>query len=116
METQPVEVFSLAEYLAEEMQERGWKTEDAAVRMQTSRGVAMDLFWLDIVMCVPEEQIKLDDEFFTGLGRAFGVSAEMFNTIHQKWNDNPTARSTFNVPDDLFGPASRRAMIRVVKS
>lgn len=109
------EVFCLAEYLADEMQARGWKTEDVAVRMRTASGSALDLFMLDIIMCVPDEKLIIPEDVFDGLARAFDVNAEFLRNLHRTWLAHPDKRSPFEVPDDLFGPTSRRAMIRVVR-
>lgn len=114
MERKPAEVFHLAEYLYDEMVARGWKTENAAVRMGTSRGAAMDLFCLDLLMAVHDENLIIDDEMFEGLGRAFDVSAQYFRNLHAGWLAHPDRRSPFDVPDEIFGPTSRRAMIRPV--
>jgi plasmid maintenance system antidote protein VapI len=111
----PAEVFCIQLYLADEMAERGWKTEDVAARMKTSRGAAMDLLCIDIIMCIPDEKLRIEDDFFDGLGRAFDVSPEMFKNMHATWLAHPTKRVPFDVPDDLFGPASRRAMMRIVR-
>lgn len=112
--SEPAEVFCMQEYLAEEMQTRGWKTEDVAVRMGTHRGAAMDLFLFDIIMCVPDEKLIIDDEMFTAFGRAFGVDPQFLKNLHAVWLAHPGKRAPFNVPDSLFGPTSRRAMMRVV--
>lgn len=109
------EVFSLSEYISDELIARGWKTEDAAVRMKTDRGAALDLFVLDVIMCVPDEKLIIDDDVFEGLGRAFDVSADFFRNLHRVWTENPDKRSPFDVPDHIFGPTSRRSMIRAVK-
>ena len=111
----PAEVFCLAEHLYDEMVARGWKTEDAAVRMQTKRGAALDLFFLDIIMCVPDEKLIIDDDVFEGLGRAFGMPPQFFKNLHADWSKYPDRRSKFEVPDEIFGPTSRRAMIHPVR-
>lgn len=115
MAFEPDEVFSLAEYIAEELRARGWRTEDAAARMQTSNGAAVDLFCLDLLMSVQDDAIAIDDDFYSGLGRAFDVNPHFLRNLQQTWVDNPSKRSAFDVPDEIFGPTSRRALIRVVK-
>lgn len=110
----PAEVFCLAEFLCDEMQERGWKTEDVAVRMKTPSGAAMDLFCLDLVMAVQDDGLILDDELFSGIARAFDVSPEFFRNLHETWKRYPDRRSPFKCPEEIFGPISRRAMIRSV--
>ena len=39
---EPVEVFPLAEYLVDEMRERGWRTSDVALRMPGEYGAAFE--------------------------------------------------------------------------
>ena len=112
---EPAEVFSLAEYLSDELIARGWKTEDAAVRMRTKHGAAHDLFFLDIVICVPDEKLMIDDDGFAGLARAFGVNAQFLKNLHDLWMRYPDRRSPFEVPDSLFGPVSRRSIIHPVR-
>ena len=110
----PAEVFCLAEHLYDEMKARGWTTESVAVRMGTRNGAAMDLFCLDLVMAVQDDGLIIDAEMFEGLARAFGVSAEFFRSLHEAWLSHPDRRSAFECPEDIFGPASRRGLIRVV--
>ena len=112
----PAEVFCLSSYLCEEIQARGWTTEDVAVRMQTPAGARMDLFRIDIIMCVPDEQLIITDDIFAGLARAFDVSEQMLRNIHAIWLKYPDRRYQFDVPDEIFGPTSRRAVMRVVKN
>lgn len=111
----PADVFCLAEHLCEEMQARGWRTEDVAARMGTPSGAAMDLFCLDLVMAVQDDGLIIDEEFFGGLARAFDVSAEFFRNLHEGWKRHPDRRSPFKCPEEIFGPISRRAMIRAVQ-
>ena len=110
----PAEVFCLAEFLCEEMQARGWKTEDVAARMGTPSGFAMDLLCLDLTMAVQSDGLIIDDEFFAGLGSAIDVSVEFFRNLHQVWLTHPDRRSPFDCPEDIFGATSHRAMIRAV--
>lgn len=115
-DNEPAEVFSLAEHLYDEMVARGWKTEDAAIRMGSAKGAARDLLYLDILMCVPDEKLLIGDDAFDDLGRAFDMSSEYFKALHAQWLKYPERRSRFEVPDEIFGPTSRRAMIRPVST
>lgn len=114
MERTPAQVFCLAEYLYEEMVARGWNTDQVAIRMQTPAGAAMDLFCLDILLAVQDDGLIIDDEMFQGLGRAFEIDVQYLRNLHQVWLERPDSRSPFEVPDEIFGPTSRRAMLRVV--
>ena len=113
--SKPAEVFCLQEYLADELQARGWTTEDAAVRMQTDRGASMDVLLLDVIMCVHDEKLIITDDMFAALGRAFDVDPQFLKNIREMWLAHPDKRTPFEVPDSLFGATSRRALIRVVK-
>jgi hypothetical protein len=110
----PAEVTCLAAYLYEEIRERGWQTEQVAARMKTKNGAAMDLFCLDLIMAVQDDGLIIDDEMFDGLARAFDVSADLFRNLHATWKQYPDRRIPFECPEDVFGPTSRRAMIRSV--
>ena len=112
--TKPAQVFSLAEILSDELQARGWKSEDAAVRMRTSHGAAKDLFFLDLILCIQDDGLLIDDETFDGLARAFDVDHQFFRNIHADWLQWPDRRSPFEPPESIFGPTSRRqAMIPI---
>jgi hypothetical protein len=103
----PAQVFSLSEYLCEEILARDWTTDDVAVRM--GGDPAIDLFVVDTIISVPEEQLIINDDTFKGLARAFGVSEEFFRNIHAEWNRWPDRRSPFNAPDAVFSEISKGA-------
>jgi len=111
----PAEVFSLAEYLAEEMEARGWKTDDVAIGMKTSRGPVRDTLIVDVILAVSGQRpMTIDDETFAGLARAFGVSEEMFRNLDRAWREHPDRQSKFECPDALFSPMSKRAVMHIV--
>lgn len=109
------EVTCLAEYLVDEMRARGWRSDDVARRMKTPNGAAMDLFCLDLLLAVQNDALIIDDAMFVGLGHTFDVSADLFRNLHLAWVTNKAERVPFECPDEIFGPTSRRAMIRAVK-
>jgi hypothetical protein len=104
----------LAEYVVDEMTARGWKTDDVAVRMKTPHGAAMDLFCLDLLLAVQDDKLLIDKQMFDGLSRAFGISASMLSNLHDLWLASPN-RLPFDCPESVFGPSSRRSMMRVVR-
>lgn len=113
---EPAQVFSLAEYLCEEMEARGWTSDDAAIRMGgTPDDIAKKLLRLDIVLCVQKDNMVLTDDFFEDLARAFDVSPQLFKNLDATWRKWPDRRSPFEAPDSIFGPISRRSMMRVVQ-
>jgi hypothetical protein len=109
----PAEVFPLAEFIADELIARGWKTEDAAIRMggTTDLEIAKDLLALDLLMCAHSDNLLVGDRMFAGLAKAFDVSEECFRNLDRTWRDNPSRRSEWTCPENLFGPISRRSLI-----
>jgi len=96
----PAEVFRLAEYLVDEMRERGWKTGDAARRM--GRDYATDLFCLELLLAVDDETLIIDDDTFSGMARAFDVSETMLRNLHASWHQWPDRRAKFVPPENIF--------------
>lgn len=107
METKrvPAEVFSLAEYLCDEMQERGWTTIDVALRMgvEGNRNFGIDKLTMDFLLAVQKEKIIIGDDLFQGLALAFGVSEKLFRGLHSYWLENPDRRVEFECPEAIFG-------------
>ena len=102
----PAEVFPLAEFLVEEMQERGWKASDVALRMGNPRGYGMDALCFELVLANDDDKCIIDDDTFAGMARAFGVSEAMFRNLDAIWRSNPERRAKFEAPDDLFDAGS----------
>lgn len=96
----PAEVFSLAEYVFDEMRERGWKTGDVALRM--GRDYATDLFCVELLLAVDDDTLVVDDGTFEGMARAFGVSASLLRNLRNTWLRWPDRRALFEAPDDVF--------------
>lgn len=72
------ERFHPSEYLADELQARGWTTRDCAQRM--GGDPAVDELALDLLMtCDP--RLRIDEKTATGLARAFGTSAETWRKL-----------------------------------
>jgi hypothetical protein len=111
----PAEVFCLAELLCDEMQARGWTTEDVAMAAGgTADEFAKNLLAIDLIMCVHKDKLLIGDRLFGVLARAFDVNEDFFRNIDKAWRDNPDRRSPFEPPDSIFGPISRRALIHAV--
>lgn len=96
----PVQVFSLAEHLADEMQARGWTCVDVARRMPGDYAVNVGI--INFTLAITEEKITLCDETAEALAAAFDVSAESLKTIHQMWDQWPDRRSPFECPEHLL--------------
>lgn len=101
-ERAPAEVFCLAEYLAEEMLERGWTAADVAARMGTGESVAHDTLVVDLLLAVQRDGLLIGEDTFSGLARAFGVSEQLFRNIDAVWRKWPDRRSPFKCPEELL--------------
>lgn len=114
---EPAEVFPLASYLWEEMQARGWTTDDVAKRMGDAdeKGLTVNLGTLAILMSVQKDNCLLDDLTVSKLAHAFDVSAELFRNLDTTWRKWPDRRAPFECPDDAYGPLTVSAM-RLVPS
>lgn len=111
----PAEVWPLAFFLYEEFKERGWRTEDAVVRFggQSDVECSVNLCALDLCMVVHRDKLLIGDKLFAGLARALDVSVEYLENLDAAWRNNPSARVEWECPDDIFGPISRRSLIRL---
>lgn len=98
----PAEVFHLAEYLSDEMIERGWTSQDVAMRMANGREYGINMFCLELVLAVDDDDLRIDDETFAGLAAAFDVSEALFRNLDANWRRWPDRRSKFEVPESLF--------------
>ena len=108
----PAEVFCLVELLVDEMDERGWTTEDIAVRMGTSRGLEKDLLIIDLIFAVSpvKDGLIIDEETFDGLARAFDVDPDFFRNLDKAWRQHPDRRRQFTAPERIFSELSRNAI------
>lgn len=85
-----VEVFSLAQFVAEEMDARDWTSMDVAARMPGDFGV--NALMVDVLLAVqgqPHEKVKVDEAFCTPLEDAFGVSRGFFLRLNSGWDKYP---------------------------
>jgi hypothetical protein len=98
----PAEVFPLAEYLSDEMIERGWTSADVAMRMANGREYGINILCVELLLAIDDEDLKIDDETFSGLAAAFGVSEAMFRSLDANWRRWPDRRSRFEAPEHLF--------------
>ena len=92
------------------MIERGWTIEDVVRHMQTGRDPAIDLCCLYHLMY---DNLLIDPITFDGLTLAFGVDPAFFRNMDAAWRRAPKeAREPFDPPEQIFGPISRRALMR----
>lgn len=113
----PAEVFCLAELLSDEMEARGWTTEDIALRMGgTVEDFAKNLLSIDLLMCVQKDKLLVGDRMFDALTAVFDVDPDYFRNLDAVWRKAPPERrSPFKPPDSIFGPISRRSAFTVVR-
>lgn len=112
----PAEVFPLAEFLSDEILARGWTTTDVALRMGgTDEEIARNLLVVDLVMCVHRDGLLMSDKTFADLARAFEIEEHVLRSLDEAWRKWPDQRSEFTPPEAIFGPISRRALIRAVQ-
>lgn len=103
---EPVEVFCLASYLAEEMEARGWTSVDVGLRMGADDSSADDLgkniLVVDLLLAVQDDKLVIKPDLYRQLERAFGVSEGFFERLDAPWHKYPDRRAPFAAPDYLF--------------
>lgn len=106
----PAEVFSLADFLCDEMDARGWTTDDVARGMGEPDKIASNALKVGLLISVQKDSLILSDDDFAGLARAFDVSEALFRNLDAVWRKWPDRRSDFSAPEHLFGPIVRRGL------
>lgn len=100
----PAEVFPLAEHLCDEMQSRGWTTEDVAARMSDRRQYSERLLCIDLLMVAcNDDRIRTSDETLNELAAVFDVSVEYLRNLDATWRAYPDRRSPFVAPESIYG-------------
>lgn len=89
----PAEVFPPGDFIAAEMEARGWTSEDVARRMPGD--FLVNMCCVDMILNVHDTNLLLDAETAAGLAAAFGVSAQYFLNLDAMWRK--------------YGPPSRHA-------
>lgn len=84
----PAEVFHLCEYIAEECAARGWSLDRLAVEMGSTSDseLLIDRLSLDFLF-TRDEHVRIGDDGAAKLGRAFGVSPQLFLNLEKAWLD-----------------------------
>lgn len=102
----PAEVWPLASYIAEELDARGWNSDDLAIRMgyKTDEEYGVDLLSVGFLLSVQDDNLKVGDDLFRKLALAFDVSEQFFRNLDDVWRKHPDRRVEFECPDNLFGP------------
>jgi len=101
---EPVEVISLAEFLAEEMIEREWTAVDVAARMggRDTKQRSIDLLTVQLLLAVQEDNLVISPTLYRQLEHAFGVSEGFFESLDKPWHQYPDRRRPFTAPEFLF--------------
>lgn len=84
---EPAEVFSVGEFLQDELDARGWSKEDLLNRMPGNRS-ENDL-WIDLVLSAKDMDLDIRQSLRLGdpsaLAHALGVSNEFLTNIDEAW-------------------------------
>lgn len=105
-ERKPAQVWPLASFIAEEMEARGWDTDDVAMRMgyKTDEEFGLDLLSFGMLLCVQEDGLLVGDNLFRKMALAFDVSENYLRKLDFAWRHWPDRREPFECPEKLFGP------------
>lgn len=81
----PAEAFHPSEFIAEELEARGWSQHDLAARM--AGDPAVNFLTLDTYRLVgpTDPRMRLGKRTAIALGEAFGVSADLFLNLEAAW-------------------------------
>lgn len=81
----PAEAFHPSEFIAEELEARGWSQDYLAVRM--GGDPAINLLTLDMYRIVgpKDPRMRLGEATAAALGQAFGVSPQLFLNLEDAW-------------------------------
>ena len=96
----PAEVFCLGEFLADEMQARGWTSYDVAKRMPGD--YRKNLLIVAFTLSLQDENLLLSKDVAALLAGAFEVSPDYIENLHRAWLENPEGRQPFECPENLL--------------
>lgn len=96
----PAMVWPLADYLAEEMDERGWTCVDVARRMPGE--YSSNIGVINVVLACCQKEFIVSKDLAKRIATAFDVSPQYILKLHQVWTENPAARQPFECPNHLL--------------
>lgn len=96
-----MEVYSLADYLSEELEARGWTTSDLAFRMPGD--YVRNKLKADLFLAVQSDGLLLDDGTCAAFADALGVSPELLRNLDTLWREHSDIRVPFTPPESVFG-------------
>ena len=100
---EPAQVFSVAEYIAEELEARGWTTRDLAARMSDKVAPGIRVLALDLMLaCANEPGLLIEDDDLRDFAHAFEVDTDLFCKLHAIWLAWPDRRSLFDCPEHIL--------------
>ncbi len=82
------EVFHPAEFIEEELQERGWTVRDLVFRMrryESERDWAVNCLAVEMYLSVRDKNILLTPEMAHEFADALGMSGEFFSNLDAQW-------------------------------
>lgn len=91
LDRQLAEVFHPAEFIKEELAERGWSLNDfvfAMRRYESEKDWQLERLAVEMYLEVQDVRILLSDEMAQGFATAFGVSKEFFVNLDKIWRTN----------------------------
>lgn len=83
----PAECFPVGEYIADELEARGWTTRDLAERMGGDVDLNQCTIELTIACGVSHPQVSMGTETAQGLSRAFGTSADVWLNLDRAYRE-----------------------------
>ena len=82
----PAETFPPGNFIAEELEARGWTARDLAERM--GGDVAMNLLVVDMLVLAPAKGMLLGKDTAAQLSSAFGTSSEFWLNLDRAWQEH----------------------------
>lgn len=86
-------VFCVGDYVAEELEARGWTSADAVAGLDGE--AAVNEAWLDLICCVPawwKHEITFSADEAKRLEQIFGVSAQLWTNINDQFQRHRRSR------------------------
>lgn len=81
-------IFSVGDYVSEELEARGWSHAFAAARAKGN--LDFNTVWLRLISCRPmwwKHDVRFPQHEAERLARIFGTSSELWMNIHQRFTD-----------------------------
>jgi hypothetical protein len=96
----PAEVWPMASFIADEMRHRMWTAVDLAKRMPGD--YEKNIVLVNLVLAVQSDGMIIDRAVTEPISKAFGVSPEFFESLHETWLRWPDRRNDWSCPEHLL--------------